>query len=227
MFEDTINKFNLEISPLPIDSFIFSICLSFVLSYLLGKLYRAQSHCLSNPEILARIFPILSIATTIVIAVVKSSLALSLGLVGALSIVRFRTPVKEPEELTYIFLCIGIGLSTGAEQYSAAVIGLILTTIFTYFQDFNKKNKISQSYIRVIIENFEISDLNKLIELISRNCKRIDFHDISLNRNQKIGITNLSISILPRNFNDIKIIANQISEDYPESSFTILDSKII
>ena len=56
---------------------------------LLSKIYRKQSNTFSNPETLARIFPILSIGTTIIIAVVKSSLALSLGLVGALSIVRF------------------------------------------------------------------------------------------------------------------------------------------
>ena len=52
---------------------------------------------------------ILSITTFLVISVVKSSLALSLGLVGALSVIRFRTPIKEPEELSYLFLAIGIG----------------------------------------------------------------------------------------------------------------------
>ena len=51
-----------------------------------------------------------------VILIVKSSLALSLGLVGALSIVRFRTPIKEPEELIYLFLAIAIGLGFGAGQ---------------------------------------------------------------------------------------------------------------
>lgn len=50
----------------------------------------------------------------LVIFVVKSSLALSLGLVGALSIVRFRTPIKGPEELVYLFLSIAIGLGFGA-----------------------------------------------------------------------------------------------------------------
>ena len=48
--------------------------------------------------------------------VVKSSLTLSLGLVGALSIVRFRTPIKEPEELVYLFLAIALGLGYGAHQ---------------------------------------------------------------------------------------------------------------
>ena len=119
--KDTLNNlFTANDINISIGSFVVSIFLSFILSFLLSKIYRAQSNSFSNPETLARVLPILSIGTTIIIVVVKSSLALSLGLVGALSIVRFRTPIKEPEELTYIFLTIGIGLATGANQYSIA-----------------------------------------------------------------------------------------------------------
>lgn len=56
-----------------------------------------------------------ALATTLVILTIKSSLALSLGLVGALSVIRFRTPVKEPEELAYLFLAVGLGVGMGAE----------------------------------------------------------------------------------------------------------------
>ena len=58
----------------------------------------------------------------LIITVVKSSLALSLGLVGALSIVRFRTPIKEPEELAYLFISIAMGLGLGANQTVATVV---------------------------------------------------------------------------------------------------------
>ena len=67
------------------------------------------------------VLPVICLTTLLVISVVKSSLALSLGLVGALSIVRFRTPIKEPEELAYIFLAIAIGLALGADQKEVAV----------------------------------------------------------------------------------------------------------
>lgn len=55
--------------------------------------------------------------------IVKSSLALTLGLVGALSIVRFRTAIKEPEELMFLFLAIAIGLGVGADQRWLTVVG--------------------------------------------------------------------------------------------------------
>jgi uncharacterized membrane protein YhiD involved in acid resistance len=69
--------------------------------------------------------------TILIITVVKSSLALSLGLVGALSIVRFRTPIKEPEELAYLFMAIAIGLGLGADQLvpTATATGVILASI--------------------------------------------------------------------------------------------------
>jgi uncharacterized membrane protein YhiD involved in acid resistance len=67
----------------------------------------------------------------LIISVVKSSLALSLGLVGALSIVRFRTPIKEPEELAYLFMAIAMGLGLGADQTVPVVISAlaILTAV--------------------------------------------------------------------------------------------------
>jgi len=63
--------------------------------------------------------------------VVKSSIALSLGLVGALSIVRFRTPIKEPEELAFLFLAISIGLGLGANQWVATLIAVPLILVIT------------------------------------------------------------------------------------------------
>jgi hypothetical protein len=71
---------------------------------------------LSNRREFAQVFPFILLTTILIITVVKSSLALSLGLVGALSIVRFRTPIKEPEELAYLFMAIAMGLGLGADQ---------------------------------------------------------------------------------------------------------------
>ena len=75
------------------------------------------------------------------ITIVKSSLALSLGLVGALSIVRFRAAIKEPEELVYLFLIIATGLGCGAGQIKLTAVGIIFALIVTvvYYKFSNKK----------------------------------------------------------------------------------------
>jgi len=94
------------------------------------ELYTRFSSSISNRENLANIFPILTAITVVIIFVVKSSLALSLGLVGALSIVRFRAAIKTPEELVYLFFCIGIGLAFGAEHSLLAFVALFVASLF-------------------------------------------------------------------------------------------------
>jgi uncharacterized membrane protein YhiD involved in acid resistance len=74
----------------------------------------------------ARNFLLLTVTTTLIISIVKSSLALSLGLVGALSIVRFRAAIKEPEELAFLFLAISVGLGLGAGQLLTTVVALVI-----------------------------------------------------------------------------------------------------
>ena len=101
-----------------------------VLALYIRFLYRHCNTSVSNADSVARIFPLLTMVTVGVIAVVKSSLALSLGLVGALSIVRFRAAIKDPEELVYLFLCIGIGLALGAEQPLLAIAIVGVSTVF-------------------------------------------------------------------------------------------------
>ena len=216
----------LESVKLSISSFIFSIVLSFVLSFLLSRVYKSQSHTLSNPETLARIFPLLSIATTIVIAVVKSSLALSLGLVGALSIVRFRTPIKEPEELTYIFLCIGIGLATGADQYLIAVTALLLTAFFAFIYNFRQNKRPYQNIIRVSINGITSSEIETVISIVKRFSKRVNFNNMSISNNKNNHISSLAFSIEPFEFNDLNKITTTINKEFPTASITFLDNKI-
>ena len=84
--------------------------------------------------------PITSIITTLI----SSNIALSLGMIGALSIVRFRTPVKSPLELVMFFALITIGIGVAVNYKLAAMLTLIiiiLITIFTYLQKYYKNKK--------------------------------------------------------------------------------------
>lgn len=67
----------------------------------------------------------ITLITTMVMIVIGSDIALSLGMVGALSIVRFRTAIKDPRDTGYIFWCIAIGLSVGSSNYMIAYVGSI------------------------------------------------------------------------------------------------------
>lgn len=115
---------NITLPEVNIDSLIWNLCLCILLSCILCWHFNFRSKNRFLRRDLGLVLPVICLTTLLVISVVKSSLALSLGLVGALSIVRFRTPIKEPEELAYIFLAIAIGLALGADQKLVAIVAL-------------------------------------------------------------------------------------------------------
>ncbi len=113
-------------------------------------LYNRCSSSPSDSESLSRVFPLLTLATIGVIAVVKSSVALSLGLVGALSIVRFRAAIKDPEELIYLFLCIAVGLALGAEQPLIALVVVLVSSVFIVSIHLMGRNRRKQNILVTI-----------------------------------------------------------------------------
>ena len=104
---------------------------------------------------------------------IKFSLALSLGLVGALSIVRFRAAIKEPEELVYLFFIIGIGLANGANQFLVSIICtffiIIILFVKKYYDDKKNSQNLSDSSVNVM--QIEITDSKDGIEKIIESLK--------------------------------------------------------
>lgn len=122
-------------------SSLLSIICAVISAYLIKGAYVKYGRSMNNRETFSDIFVLLAAITCIIIIIVKYSLALSLGLVGALSIVRFRAAIKEPEELVYLFLIIGIGLSFGANQYIPGFILVITSLIVIYANNYYKKDE--------------------------------------------------------------------------------------
>lgn len=111
-----LDLFSTQAIQVSLPLFVANLLLSALLAWILGRVYVKFGTTLSNREQFARNFLLVTTTTMLIITIVKSSLALSLGLVGALSIIRFRAAIKEPEELSYLFLAISVGLGFGAEQ---------------------------------------------------------------------------------------------------------------
>ena len=150
---------------------IFSVLVNFflcvVMAFLLRRFYISRSFSLTGKTHIGSIIPILSSVVFLVILVVKSSLALSLGLVGALSIVRFRTPIKEPEELVYLFLAIAIGLGYAAGQVVVTTVIVTLIMVMIYFWLSNRDIAKTLEYNMIITWSKKDLKFNDIINIIS------------------------------------------------------------
>jgi len=179
-----------EKAPLSIPALLISLLIGAVLALVIRWHFRKFGSTLSNREEFAQVFPFILLTTILIISVVKSSLALSLGLVGALSIVRFRTPIKEPEELAYLFISIAVGLGLGAEQTVPTVVSvLVILTLMAFFKMRRETYKNKNLFLSVdwVPEEGEDVDnhLNKINDLISKHAlscdlRRYDIRDNSI-----------------------------------------------
>ena len=194
-------------------TFIQSIIVAALLSFLIQLVYVKFSNSLSNKDDFSKNFIVLGLATTLVITIVKSSLALSLGLVGALSIVRFRAAIKDPEELVYLFLVIASGLGCGAGQIKITSIGissaLIIIIIFNLYYK-RKKNIFSEDLINasfIYDKKITSNEIDKLTDKINKHCNKVVFVSFSATKDQ----STINLDIVPKKFNSISQINDEVS----------------
>jgi len=206
---------NIQIS---MNSFILSLITAAALSLLVQFFYIKFSSTLSNRIHFSKNFVILGTTTCIIIMIVKNSLALSLGLVGALSIVRFRAAIKEPEELVYLFLIIAIGLGCGSGQIKIIVVGVLfsLIIIFAYYQFLSQK-KIEYSELInlaiVIDEDIKQEEISKIIEELKSISDELNF--VSMSKTETT--TNINLDIRPKNFDEVIKVTETIKQKFKKS----------
>ena len=152
-----------------------NIVISACLCAILGWFYVRFGTTLASRRSLAKIFVLVGVTTTLVITVIKASLALSLGLVGALSIVRFRAAIKEPEELAFLFLTIAIGLGLGADQRAVTIVALalILASFLVYRWYTSAQHTEENFFLTVTADTESVDDsdvLQNVITLLQEEC---------------------------------------------------------
>ena len=158
-----------------IGNFFIALFLSLILSFLVKFTYIKVGRALNDKDYFSDTFIPLAIITTLVITVIKFSLALSLGLVGALSIVRFRAAIKEPEELVYLFFVIAIGLANGANQFLLSTFATIIIIIFLFARNFyqNKNKKNNKNVLLALATNIHRYEFDQVAKKVSQQIRKI------------------------------------------------------
>lgn len=199
--------------------FSFSLCV--LMSFILRYFYMKRSFSLTGKSHIGSIIPILSSVVFLVIVVVKSSLALSLGLVGALSIVRFRTPIKEPEELVYLFIAIAIGLGYAAGQIliTSVLTSSILLIIYLWLSNKNLSSVLEYN----LVINWKDKSI-KFDDLLTqiRNCSK----ELKLIRLDKSSTESTAVMLVtPEDETFIQLITDELKSLDEEIAITFFEAK--
>jgi uncharacterized membrane protein YhiD involved in acid resistance len=157
-----------------IPDFGINLIITLILVMLISVVYVRFGTSISNRKMFAKNLALIALTTMLIITIVKSSLALSLGLVGALSIVRFRTPIKEPEELAYLFLSIGTGLGLGAGQRAVTIIGCVFILVFICLRQRRKKADREKGMHLSIASDIQADNiLDDVISILEKYCQEV------------------------------------------------------
>lgn len=205
--------------------FLLNLGATFVLSYLLRWLYVRFGQALSNRDRFGNNFPMLALTTMVIITVVKSSLALSLGLVGALSIVRFRAAIKDPEELAYLFLCIAIGLGFGAGQTVLTFVGVsvvMLAALVRYFF-FVRSSEQRNVFLTIAGEGDTKFTLTEVNRVLTDHCSAVDLKrfDESETASEAVFVVELG------GIDKLETVRNKLQELHGAIRLTVLDQGVI
>ena len=155
--------------------FLFNLVLAALFSFFLTKIYVHYGNSLSNRQAFAQNFIPMTMTTMVIITIVKSSLALSLGLVGALSIVRFRAAIKEPEELSYLFIAIALGLGFGASQTFITIFGFVFICAALWLKNRNREMADSQNLCLTIASaQAPKVELEQIVNILNDTCSAVN-----------------------------------------------------
>lgn len=149
-FSDIVKKSVMEnfVSDISIAKILITLAVAFVIGLFIYLLYkRVFSGVLYSKSFNVSLIG-MTMITAVVIIAINSNLVLSLGMVGALSIVRFRTPIKDPTDLIFLFWAAVAGIVTGAGFYTLAAIGSVVVGLILFF--FIKKATVDTPYLLVV-----------------------------------------------------------------------------
>ena len=141
--KEILDWFTVNSESLSVDKVLFVLCISLLVGVVIFITYRLADTGVSYNSRFNAGNVVIVLITSVIMLMISSNMAISLGMVGALSIVRFRTAIKDPSDTVYIFWAIVEGLCVGAQIYKLAVISTIFIAIVllvsSYYSNTQKK----------------------------------------------------------------------------------------
>ena len=170
---------------------LISLSITAVLGIFIFFIYRAITRKTFYNKTFNLSLPAMTIITAAIILTIQSNIVLSLGMVGALSIVRFRTAVKDPLDLVFLYWSISVGIICGAGlSLISVVLSVIMTVIIIVLQKYPDK-KLSKI---LIINSSDIESDSAVLDIVKKYCKNYKIKSKNITKNSLDMIIEINIS---------------------------------
>ena len=149
-----------------------SLALSFLLSTLFAVVYQATFRGFTYSRSYIHTMVMGSLVTCMLIMAVGSNLARGMGILGTLSIIRFRTPVRDPRDAMFLFACLGVGIACGAGMPMVAVIGtffICAVALLLHWAPFSSRREY-EGLLRFILHAGDKKAEGEVQEIMKRFC---------------------------------------------------------
>ena len=207
----------------------YNLLLSCILGIIISTIYKITHKGLSYSQSFMLTIVFVTVVVCMVMMVIGNNLARAFALVGALSIIRFRTVIKDTKDTSYVFFGLAAGMAAGTSSYFLAVIGVIIISLLSIFLYKTNYGSIYKSEIILRFRadtNIKATIYNKILNkyAISSNILHIEpssekkssniiTFDLVLKKN--INLENLSSDLQKiKGLSEIKLIASKTDVDY-------------
>ena len=207
---DLLQFADLELGDISYGDFFVGFFFSLILGLFVKHIYEKYSLSITNKKTTSNLYPIFSISIFVIVVTIKSSIVLSLGLVGALSIIRFRTAIKDAEQLVYLLIITAISISLAAYAYLFSIVlaaTLYIYARISYYKEIKSFNSQNDSII-LKLRKLEEENINEIINFFKKYVE--DFYLESIRKTKESATIHFKCS----NINEELIVAlNMLSNN--------------
>ncbi len=158
-WDEIIQNLDFSTTDLSVTVIAFTLLISFLLGLFIFIIYRASFKGVMYSKTFNVTLIAMSMITASIILAVTSNIILSLGMVGALSIIRFRAPIKDPIDIAYLFWAVGVGIVCGAGLWLLAVVSSVVIGIILFV--FSKVSDVKTPYLLVV--SYQSEETNDMV----------------------------------------------------------------
>ena len=210
-----LNYTNIEI--------VINIITAFVIGLIMAVVYRGTHKGLSYSQSFNHTIVFVTVIVAIIMMVIGGSLARAFALVGALSIIRFRTVLKDTKDMAYIFGALALGMAAGTSNYFLAGIGTLSVTFLAYFLQYTNFCAVYKSEFILRFRFSQQGDSSAYLDVIQDACKSSNLLHMEPSADNKT--LSLTYDIILKDDSSAKDLTSRIGEIEDLSEVVLIASK--